>query len=324
MNQVLSNTAKRTSKYIILLSILLTACSSGDRNCNDPNALNYSSRARTDEACTYEESRKPPVLIADLPKKVKETSGLALVEGVLYTHNDRGNTNHLFSVDRDSGNVTAVIELSNGVNVDWEDLALSDSHLFVGDMGNNDGDRKDLSIYRIPNTSLNGSGNRAVQHDGVIRFHYPEQSIFIMDDHNFDCEAMIYRGDHLYLFTKHRADDRTNLYRIPAEPSEDEYSAELLSSFPAGGRITGADIRSDGRMVVLCGYNKSDDVFLWVLSDFENDQFFSGKKRRISLGTFSAIGQVEALTFHSNNALYITSEKVKKHNLPARLYSLTL
>jgi hypothetical protein len=321
---MISNIYKYAGKQLIMLSIILTACSSSDRNCNDPNALNHSSRAQTDEGCSYNESTKPPKLVTDLPKKVKETSGLALIDGELYTHNDRGNTNELFTIDRENGSVTAIIELSNGDNVDWEDLAQSDSHLYVGDMGNNDGDRNDLKIYRIDKSDLEGSGNRSVQHNGIIRFHYPEQTIFFLDDHNYDCEAIIYRSNYLYLFTKHRADNRTNLYRIPAEPDEEEYAAELLASFPAGGRITGADIRSDGRMVVLCGYNKSDDVFLWVLTDYENDQFFSGEKRRISLGAFSSIGQVEALVFRSNNELYISSEKVKKHDLPARLYRLTL
>ncbi len=319
-----SHLHKYAGKQLIVFLVLLTACSSGDRNCDDPNATNYSSRAKTDEACLYVEKSITPTILTDLPKKVKETSGLELMNGELFTHNDRGHSNHIYTINPETGDVTAKIELTNGINEDWEDLARSETHLFVGDMGNNDGNRKDLKIYRIKKSDLEGSGDRQVQHDGIIRLRYPEQTIFFLDDHNFDCEALIYRNNYLYLFTKHRADSRTNLYKIPAEPSEDEYAAELLASFPAGGRITGADIRDDGRVVVLCGYNKSDDVFLWVLSDFEGDNFFSGEKMRIGLGSYASIGQLEALVFKSHNELYLSSEKTKKHNLPARLYGLTL
>lgn len=311
-------------RQFLVLSLIITGCSSGDRNCDDPAATNFSSRARTDEGCIYKERKKTPNILTELPKTVKETSGLELMNGELFTHNDRGHTNHLYTIDPETGNITATIELTNGTNEDWEDLARSETHLFVGDMGNNDGNRKDLKIYRVKKSDLEGSGDRQVQHDGIIRLRYPEQTIFFLDDHNFDCEALIYRNNYLYLFTKHRTDNRTNLYRIPAEPSEDEYAAELLASFPAGGRITGADIRQDGRVVILSGYNKSDDVFLWVLSNFEGDNFFSGEKMRIGLGSFASIGQMEAVVFKSHNELYLSSEKTKEHNLPARLYSLTL
>lgn len=311
-------------RQILIFTLISIGCSSGDRNCDDPNATNYSSRARTDEACLYVEKSITPKVLTDLPKQVKETSGLEIVDGEIYTHNDRGHSNHLYTINPENGSVTAKIELSNGSNEDWEDLARSDTHLFVGDMGNNDGNRKDLKIYRVKKSDLEGSGDRTVQHDGVIRFRYPEQTIFFLDDHNYDCEALIHHNNHLYLFTKHRADSRTNLYKIPAEPGDAEYDAELLASFPAGGRITGADIRQDGRVVVLCGYNKSDDVFLWVLSKYKGDNFFSGEKLRIRLGSYASIGQLEALVFKSKNELYLSSEKTKKHNLPARLYSLTL
>jgi hypothetical protein len=309
----------------LFLSILfiLVSCSAGDRNCNDANAKNFSKRADTDEGCIYNEVSRTPTLLTDLVKKVKETSGLALFDGDLFTHNDRGNENKIYHINKESGEVMASITIENTTNEDWEELAQSESHLFIGDMGNNDGDRRNLRIFIVQKSAfLQGTGDRSVPISGVIEFSYPEQTVFFERRHNFDCEAMFFLNDQLYLFTKHRADDRTNLYRLPATTGV--YDAEMIASFPAGGRITGADISPNGRKVILCGHIKSADAFLWELTDFSGDNFFSGKKKRISLGSFPSIGQVEAVVFKDDSTLYITSEKVKEYNLPARLYSLRL
>jgi hypothetical protein len=83
---------------LFFVSVILTGCGRGDRNCNDPTATNYSSRARTDEACVYEEIKRIPQLVAELPKEIKETSGLALIIGELYTHNDYGNDGILYAI----------------------------------------------------------------------------------------------------------------------------------------------------------------------------------------------------------------------------------
>lgn len=309
----------------LFLSILfiLVSCSAGERNCNDTHASNYAKRSDTDEGCVYKEVSKTPTLLTDLAKKMKETSGLALFENDLFTHNDRGNENKIYQINIETGEVIATITIENTTNEDWEDLAQSENHLYIGDMGNNNGDRRNLRIFIVQKSAfLQGTGDRSVPISGVIEFSYPEQTVFIEPRHNFDCEAMFFHNNHLYLFTKHRADDRTNLYRLPATTGV--YDAEMIASFPAGGRITGADISPNGRKVILCGHIKNDDAFLWELTDFSGDNFFSGKKRRISLGSFSSIGQVEAVVFKDDSTLYITSEKVKEHNLPARLYSLRL
>jgi hypothetical protein len=65
----------------------------------------------------------------------------------------------------------------------------------------------------------------------------------------------------LYIFTKHRSDTQTKLYRLPVEPFEGERALPPLARFELGGRTavfagnaTGADLRGDGRVLALLSY----------------------------------------------------------------------
>ena len=85
----------------------------------------------------------------ELPEKVKETSGLLFLDGKIITHNDSGNDANLYEIDSLSGTILRTISIANATNIDWEDLTENDTHLFVADIGNNNGNRQDLKIYTI-------------------------------------------------------------------------------------------------------------------------------------------------------------------------------
>ena len=73
----------------------------------------------------------------ELPAKVKETSGLLFLDGKIITHNERGYDANLYEIDSLSGTILRTISTANAKNVDWEDLAENDTHLFITDIGNN-------------------------------------------------------------------------------------------------------------------------------------------------------------------------------------------
>ena len=78
-------------------------------------------------------------VIADLPKSLKESSGIENLNGSdnFWMINDSGNTNELFEVTS-KGKIKRVVEVMNARNKDWEDLASNGSdQLFIGDFGNN-------------------------------------------------------------------------------------------------------------------------------------------------------------------------------------------
>lgn len=307
----------------ILMLPAYVSCSKGTPNtCPDPLSLNYSEVGGATEHCRYSEVERIPTFLTNLDHQIRETSGLAWVGDRLITHNDRGGKNELYAFDLD-GNITHTFNIAGAQHVDWEDLAESEEHIYILDAGNNDGDRRNLRIYKVKKSNFDFSTTTSfVQADEVIRFEYPEQTNFEKQDkHNFDCEALIYREGFLYLFTKHRLDGQTVLYRLPAE--EGTYPAEKISSFQAGVKITGADIRSDGLEVYLIGYNKKQECVLWKLSEYNPGDYLSGRKEQITLGPFVAMGQMEAVLYQPDSQkLYITSERV--NDFPPRLYEISI
>jgi hypothetical protein len=304
--------------YISLFLPLLGCKNEPSSRCSDPFAINFEAQSSSG-ICTYPEKTKPPVLLANLNNKLNETSGLALIDGYLLTHNDQGNTNELYLLNPENGTILKTFTISGATNNDWEELAQSSTHVYIGDMGNNDGDRTNLKIYKVAQSQLKLSGGNVAAIESTIQFKYPEQqSIPAGSKHNFDCEAMVYHANSLYLFTKNRADSKTNLYRLPDSPGL--HDAELIGSFESGIRITGADISNDGKTLWLIAYDKSGFCLIWKFSEFTGSNFFNGKKEKIILGTYNALGQMEAIKHDGVGAVYITSEKTS--NLPPRLYKL--
>ncbi|UGQ15150.1 hypothetical protein LO772_17215 [Yinghuangia sp. ASG 101] len=93
--------------------------------------------------------------------RITESSGLAASArhpGVFWTHNDSGGTAQLYAVGPD-GQVKATVTLAGVKAVDWEAMASGKDEngapaLFVGDIGDNDAKRDDVSIYRIPEPEI--------------------------------------------------------------------------------------------------------------------------------------------------------------------------
>ena len=92
--------------------------------------------------------------VFDLPAELSESSGIILYDSLLWSFNDNGGEAEIFGVHLTTGMISKTIEISNGKNKDWEDIAQNQDYIFIGDFGNNDGSRKDLRIYMIPKKSI--------------------------------------------------------------------------------------------------------------------------------------------------------------------------
>lgn len=284
---------------------LLTACGT------EPNTpLPPSANVETDV--------KP---LALLPDKVKESSGIAYkAQHVIYTHNDAGGEAELYEVRTDEQKMVREISIENAENEDWEDIADDDTHIYIGDVGNNKGDRTDLGIYAIKKTGLLfGTTSAAAE---KIAFHYPEQTIFDWPDniHNFDCEAMISVEEHLYLFSKNIADKQCKLYQLSKNTSPQETT--LIETFDTEGWITGADINREGTIICLVGYNKNQGErdfapFIWILSDFTAPNFFSGETKRVELAFDLHVESIAA----ANNGIFLISTE-KEGNQEAQVFEI--
>jgi len=260
-------------------------------------------------------------LICHLDSSLSESSGLLFFNNVIFTHNDRGWPNEIYTLDTLNGKPVHTLILNNAQSVDYEDLAQSPQHIFIGDFGNNKGGRDTLDIYRINKYALVFETPILHLNTQKISFIYPDKKTDPKNKkHNFDCEAFVFLNDSLFIFTKNRGDERTNLYVIPSVNGH--HTAQFVTSFDSKGMVTGADILEDGSKLALIGYTKSDDVFVWIFENFDGSTFFNGQNTYINLGLFNQVGQAEGIAFKDANSLFISTEKTKDE--PAKLYSLQL
>lgn len=283
----------------------MTTSAYSQAGCPDPQALNYDQNATVnDGSCEYPFTNYIPREIIKLDSVLNENSALIYFDDKIWTANDSQNGNRLYSIDTLTGKPNIDLVLKGATNVDWEDLAQSETQVFVGDFGNNNGNRKDLVIYRFEKQAM----NRDTVSVDTIEFFFSDQTDFSHppNGHNFDCEALLYLNDSLHLFSKNWENNFTKLYRIPNTPGRHE--ARLVDSFDVEGLITAADISPSGA-VTLLGYN-GVSVFMWLLFDYQTNDFFSGNKRKINLGFIPQYGQTEGLTFVDSTAGYISSEQI--------------
>jgi len=286
--------------------------------CTDPLASNYDMNAiNNDGSCQYATTNYLLNLVGTLEMEVQETSGLLFVEDQLWTHGDSGNENKLYQLDTITGAIIKDVKIANAENADWEDITQDDQYIYVGDFGNNDGARTDLKIYRILKSGL----SLDVVNADIINFEYEDQTEFIpnWNNNDFDCESIIYRDNNLHVFSKNWVDNKTRHYTIPATLGN--HVAQLQSTFDVGGLITGADINEDG-VLAMIGYTEGGANFMWLFSDYNQTDFFTGNKRRIELGSAIINSQTEAIVFKDNMNGFVSGES--QSFLPPRLFNFNI
>ena len=242
--------------------------------------------------------------------RLKEISGIEFDKAKhLWAINDGGDDAKLYRLSED-GSIAKEVLVTNAKNIDWEDITQNDfGHFFLGDFGNNTQQRRWLTIYKIENPiDIKGNSTQAE----IIKFTYPE-----LDDQpvapnkrNYDLEAFVAFGRHLYLFTKNRTkpfDGITNVYKVGDYAAN--FDAQLVDSFKTCTTmeklcwITSAALSPSRKKLALL-----DSTSIWLFENFEGDKFFSGDVSQIDLGI---VTQKEAITFYDENTLVFTDEEFK-------------
>ncbi|MEI6594203.1 MAG: T9SS type A sorting domain-containing protein [Bacteroidota bacterium] len=289
----------------LFLQTFSTLAQSG---CTDPHATNYNPGAKlNDGSCVYTTTHFEPIIKGEFPNTIiSESSGLVWTNGKLWTHNDSGNPNEIYSIDTANGNILQTVTIDNFPNTDWEDIAADSNFIYVGNFGNNNGNRTDLKILKVAKSDI--TTNSIVHLNAQdISFSYSDQTVFTSSStHNFDCESLISIKDSLYIFTKDRGDLQTRVYKLPKIPGT--YIISPYTSFNVNGLITGADYNPQTKEIALIGYfSGHTNSFMWFLNDFKGDMFFSGNKRRIEIGNGSE-WQTEGICYFSNDRFLVSCE----------------
>ncbi len=252
--------------------------------------------------------------ISKLDSTVIENSGLLLWKDQFWTFNDSGGKNELYGLDKKTGVVTITIQLANVNNVDWEDIAQDKNHIYIAETGNNAGMRKDLKIYRIKKEDITNNPIQSLIADSIL-FNFADQTDFTPAFRNtkWDCEALIFHNDSLYVFTKDWVTYITKVYGFPAK--EGNYSEMPIDSFNVNGLITGADILHNGNFALI-GY-KDFHSFVWLFKK-KKGAFFSNP-HFIDLG-FLENAQTEGICFSNHNDLFISCEQTV--NYPQQIWKI--
>ncbi len=273
--------------------------------CTDPLAENFNVAAtKNDGSCMYPSTKIKFFSSVLLQNYLPEISGLVSYQGSLWGHNDNADRK-IYRIDTSTGFVIESKKMLGGENRDWEDVCSDDSFIYLGDFGNNyRGNRKDLTIYKWRKSLL--ADSFFVQDS--IRFFYPEQTDFSElspNKTNFDCEAMVAVGDSLYLFTKEWGNLGSTIYRL--SKNGDFQSALKIGDLPVSGLITGATYNKTHHAFVLVGYSDLLQPFLYLLYDFEGNNFSTCNKRKVSVDL--PFYQLEAIEFIDSYVVALGNER---------------
>tara|TARA_A100001015_G_scaffold316381_1_gene430499 strand:+ start:77 stop:904 length:828 start_codon:yes stop_codon:yes gene_type:complete len=234
--------------------------------------------------------------ITRLSKKINETSGLEVINEYFVTINDSGDGPVLYTFDKNGKNLSEKLILG-AKNTDWESLASDNKYLYIGDIGNNKGNRKDLKIY------ITDFEFKLID---SINFNYNNQLSFKKKKkHKFDAEALVSFNDSLLVFSKNRKALTTEVYILPKKPGS--FSLQPKYSFNVDALITGADYNFKLDLLAFVGYSYNiKKQFLFVFKDFKDNINKQANFKKYIIPITNA--QIEAIKIITEKKFWLTSE----------------
>jgi hypothetical protein len=238
--------------------------------------------------------------------ELPEGSGLAASRTApdrFWSHNDSGEPT-LFALDA-NGRVTGRLALSGARVEDWEAVAVgpcpSGSCIYVADIGDNEADRAQITIYRVAEPTSLGASPAAAE---AFHAQYPDGA--------HDAEALLVTADgRIHIVTKGdtgsvslyrfpnplRANATMRLERIGQPRDQRDQGAPRRDD-----RITDGAVSPDGRWVILRRAH--------ALTFYRAADLLGGTWREAGTVSLASLGepQGEGVTFGSNTTVYVSGE----------------
>jgi hypothetical protein len=240
----------------------------------------------------------PLVRIPDLP----EASGVALsrrTTGRLWAHNDSGDA-VLVALDT-RGTVTGRLRVPGVTIDDWEAVAVGacpgGSCIYIADIGDNEAERKRITIHRVPEPSTQDS----VAVKDTFHGTYPDGA--------HDAETLLAAPDGgLFIVTKGET-DAVGLYRFPRELRPGAtHQLERVGKPRESGKasetepITDGAVSPDGTWVVL--RNRHGFAFHRAADLFAGNWTAAGRVDLKAIGE----AQGEGVAIAADGTVYLTGE----------------
>ena len=186
--------------------------------------------------------------------RLNEISGVVAARafpGMLWLEEDSGNAPWVYASTTD-GTIRAAIEVTNGTNRDWEDMARAGGRLWVGDIGDNAQARSSIQVYWFAEpTSLTTDSVEA----NVLELTYPGGQA-----HNAEAMIVDGRSDRLFIFEK-RSESPSRVFVADVSGLAGDAQRELREVAEVPLRyVTAADLSKRG---IIVKNNSISLLFPW-------------------------------------------------------------
>jgi hypothetical protein len=254
---------------------------------------------------------------------VKEASGIVASyknKGLLWTHNDSGDNNRIYSMDG-NGKGTREFFLEGANNRDWEAMGMANfpegSFIYVGDIGDNTATHSDYAIYRVaePEITANTPKTNTLRNVQKISYKYPDGAR--------DAEAFLIDQTTKDIYIISKREDNKRLYRLPFPQSYTQtITAEFvqeLTTFSTGtgqqAYLTDASISVDNQEIIIKSYFQ---IFYWRRAT--NETIPNALKRNPAILPYGLEPQGEGVCFAQDGSGYYTISEESTSKSPVKLY----
>jgi len=213
--------------------------------------------------------------------------------GVVYAHNDSGNSADLFAIDIATGQLKAKLSLSGAPNTDWEAIAVGKDEagrpaIYVGDIGDNFGNR-DPIVYRLPEPDTLANATLP-----ATRFQLR------FADGAKDAESMPLdpATGRLYVASKNYTGDG-KLYAAPNPLNAGQANTLTDTGRPAPKFATDGAFSPDGKAYALRSGGPLGENSAW---------FYDTTGKQLAKVALPSQGQGEAITYYDRTSVLVASE----------------
>ncbi|MBM3317516.1 MAG: hypothetical protein FJY75_06645 [Candidatus Eisenbacteria bacterium] len=186
--------------------------------------------------------------------RIGECSGIVRLDGAFFAHNDSGDEPVLYRSPTLDFAEAEVLPLPGAEAIDWEDIALLDGDLLIGDIGDNRRRRDRLVLYRARYIPAAEEEAGRLELVAALPFRYP--------DGRHNAEALAVVEGRVHIVTKAREGEPTWVYRFEELLADSALAAGEWNvphraarlELGVGGPATAADYDdSSGALVLLTG-----------------------------------------------------------------------
>lgn len=244
---------------------------------------------------------------------LREVSGLAesqVNNSTLWAHNDSGNGNILYLLDKATGRIKVQYQLKGIENIDWEDIEVGPgpiqgvSYIYLGDIGDNSGDRENAIIYRFKEPVFDGSQEGKlielnIDHDALV-FTYPGGSR--------DAETLLldHNSNDLYIISKRDLPARIYVFPFPQDAKK-KTKVILVGTIPLFAPV-GGNVNPNGKEILVKTYDK---IFYWQHE--KEEPLWKSLSRAPEVAPYNPIEpQGEAICFDTSGNYFTLSEEVER------------